>query len=495
MIIVGTYPDLDGPTESGSMLQQLRQAVDKLLPSDVIVHLLPPYPASGDGGFAANDWFSTRPALGCWHDLVEWAATRKLILDGIYNHVGFGHPWITEFFAAPREDGPIYAYRLSSPPSAQLSPRGGSVFRKYTIEGDDWYVWQTFSNVSFDIRLSLHHVQAEIRRHLSLLATSGIYGVRLDGCAYYGHDLSVEQFHNPSARLLAHSLAQEAQNHGLFVLAQLDIDPSGASYFPKAEGWSVPAVDYAYSAVLVLALLSESASAMEIHVRRTLGLPCNFIRPPRTHDGILLQSDMLTSRELADLAKLCDHWKLPVRMVDGERYEINSSLPFICSLGVDKPTTWQRILLVVALTGFLPGIPYFYLPFILCDIPESRGLTLGADPRSLNRTRLIGAYVKEFSQLKRSEELHALLCAINSTRALYSDKEFKAHVFSSDVPDSVFAVTRGADCCLFACNLSSSRIAKVQLPKKMRLEWGSRATSHTLGPLGFGVWTASQTNG
>ena len=489
VIIVGTYPDLIGPAKTGSRLLQLRRSLDRLLPSGIIVHLLPPYPTSGDNGFAADDWFSTREELGCWRDLIEWASSRKLILDGIYNHVGSGHPWVTEFFASPKERGPIYAYRRSRPPSRQTSPRGGSVFRKYTIRGNAWYVWQTFSKSSFDIRLSLPKVQAEIGRHLNFLVDSGIYGVRLDGCAYYGHDLGIEQFHNPSAKKLVRSLARIAQKRGLFALAQLDIDPAGASYFPTKQGWSVPAVDYAYSAVLAISLLSESAAVMKKHVRRTLRVPCNYIRPPRTHDGILLLSDNLTLRERKSLVRLCRHWKLPVRTVDGESYEVNSSLPFVCSLGVSKRGAWDRILLVIVLTAFLPGIPYFYLPFILNDVPEASNLKLDNDPRSLNRARVLAGHIKHFWRSKKSRQLNSLLVAMDAIREAHPDSEFKISSFSSNRPKSVLVVTRDADRCVFACNFSATKTAAIQLPKATVLKCGNYASGGgTLGPLGFGVW-------
>lgn len=488
MIIVGTYPEIDGSIEYGSPLQRLRRAVDELLSPEVILHLLPPYPASGDGGFAADDWFSVQADLGTWHELTDWASSRKLILDGIYNHVGFAHPWAVEFFASPREDGPFYAYRHFEPPSSNLSPRGGSVFRRHKIGEDFWYIWQTFSNVSFDVRLSDPIVYAEICRHLDFLADSGIYGVRLDGCAYYGHDLDVDQFHSPAGRELARLLAREATNRGLFVVAQLDADPLGASYFPKKEGWFVPVIDYAYSAVLVRAILSESASAMEIHVQRTLHLPCDVIRPPRTHDGILLMSDLLSNNEYLDLKRICSQWNLPVRIVEGESYEINSSLPFICSLGVDEQQTWQRILLILVLTGFLPGIPYFYLPFALCDIPETRSTEFDSDPRSLNRTRLHMKYINEFLGSQKNHELRAVFSLIKKIRSSYPSDNFNTAVLPSDDRDSVFLMTRDSGNCLFACNFSTTHSASLQLPKKMKLLWGSYASSQILDPLGFGIW-------
>jgi hypothetical protein len=179
---------------------------------------------------------------------------------------------------------------------------------------------------------------------------------------------------------------------------------------------------------------------------------------------------------------------MPVRMVGGKRYEINSSLPFICSLGVGKQATWQRILLIIALTGFIPGTPYFYLPFILCDIPEIRGIGSGDDPRSLNRTRLLVKNVELFLQSKRSQQLQTLLSTINLTRLMYADNEFKIRILSSSDPDSLFAATRSEGRCLFACNFNASHSVKIRLPKTMKLEWGSRASNLALGPLGFGVW-------
>ena len=137
MIIVSTYPNLSGQIDSGSLLQQLQQTLEKLLPSDVIVHLLPPYPASGDGGFAADDWFSTRAGLGCWRDVANWASNRELILDGIYNHVGFAHPWVKDFFFGSKRRRSYLCIRLGQQRRSLVETRvvpaiPASVIRKVT---------------------------------------------------------------------------------------------------------------------------------------------------------------------------------------------------------------------------------------------------------------------------------------------------------------------------------------------------------------------------
>jgi glycosidase len=485
VIIVGAYPDLIEAADGGGTLDCLRRALEAILPLDVVVHILPPYPASGDYGFAPDDWYSVRSELGDWSDIVHWASKRKLILDGIYNHVGRQHPFVLDFFSNPTEDGALYTYLRNTPPSEQLSPRGGSVFRSYELGNRIWQVWQTFSKTSFDIRMSHPRVRDEIGRHHAFLAQSGIFGVRLDGCAYYGHDLNVEQFHNPNGKVATQGLARAAQDAGLFVLAQLDSDPEGASYFLRDEGWSVPVVDYSYSAVLVRALLTESAPALALHIQRTAALPCRVIRPPRTHDGILLQSDLLTQEELDDLEALAGRWNLPVRSANGESYELNSSMPYICSLGVDDDDAWRRIIQVVMLTGFLSGTPYFYLPFIIGDVPERRKATPGDDPRSLNRTHLELAQLTRFSQGPRCLQLVSALRVIGLVQQNFSEDAIDA----AEATNSVLTVSRSHGRCIFVCNLSTTETAKLRLPRSATLIHSNNLDDATLGPLGFGVWS------
>lgn len=486
MIIVGTYPQLSTSTKTCSLVQQLQQALDVLLPSSIALHLLPPYPSSGDGGFAPDDWFSIRPQIGNWQEIADWAATRRLILDGIYNHVGREHPFVVEFFNHPSEQGPIYAYKCDRPPSEQLSPRGGSVFHSYLVGGNQWQIWQTFSDSSFDIRLTQERVISEIRRHLDFLRNSGIYGVRLDGCAYYGHELGVEQFHNPSGKRLTQFLAREASERSLYTIAQLDADPSGASYFLGAEGWSVPVVDYAYSAVLVRALLTQSASAIAMHLERTSNLPCNALRPPRTHDGILLLSDLLTNEELQDLDRVCNDWNLSVRIANDEKYEINSSLPYICSLGVDEDAAWNRILIIVVLTGFISGIPYFYLPFILGDIPEQRAAADLKDPRAVNRLLVTPSHVDSFAKSPRAAQLREALHIVERIRSSFVDGD----VIISSV-GAVLTLLRSDSHWFFGCNFSTTTSASVHIPTGMHLIWGLGAEGTILAPLGVGVWHSS----
>lgn len=488
MIIVGTYPEIDGASHRGQ-LSSLKRVLEGLIPADVVLHLLPPYPSSGDGGFAPDDWYSVRAELGTWQDIVDWALTRRIVLDGVYNHVGLQHHFAKEFFASPSEGGPICAYQADRPPSAQLSPRGGSVFRQYTIAETIWQVWQTFSRASVDICLLNNRVFQEIKSHLDFLTASHIFGVRLDGCAYYGRDLDAEQFHNPKGRDIARVVARSALDRGLFTVAQLDTDPAGSSYFPKAEGWSVPVIDYAYSAVLVRTLLSESASAMALHVQRTNNLPCSLVRPPRTHDGILLQSDLLASEELNEIDEICDRWQLPVRSADGEKYEINSSLPYICSLGANEDQTWRRILMVILLTGFLPGVPYYYLPFAIGDVPERRATLKHEDPRSLNRARLSLAQLQRFQSSPRKADFRAALAAINNIQLDSNGGESDTPVrFEARGP--LLVLKRQAAGYTFACNFSKGNAVHIEIAADSEVTWASGLCEQRLEPLGVAIWKA-----
>lgn len=457
MIIIGAYPEILSSAGAPLPLRSAKPLYEKTVPTDAYLHLLPPYPSAGDEGFAPNDWFTIRNELGPLEDIRHLAASRKLILDGIYNHVGTDHHFVRDFFGNPKANSPLYAFREQEVTTDQLSPRGGSVFRDYETEHGTFKVWQTFSPVSFDINISNQEVFVEILRHLDFLSQNGCSGVRLDGCAYYGHEIGAEQFHHPKGIKLTQTLAREAIKRGLFVIAQLDSDPEGSAYFLRANGWNVPVVDYAFTAVLVRAILGENADALALHFNRSSMPLANLLRPPRTHDGILLQSDTLLESELVDIYDISKRWSLATRITNGEIYELNSSLPFICSLGVTRQQFLSRILQVIAITGFFPGIPYFYLPFITGHIPErSECDRTESDPRALNRTRLNETFLNNFCASKQFRRLTKLLDIIQKIKEEPGEEQINCTVFPCKSGNSRILFSYPEEKYKLYCNLSTT---------------------------------------
>ena len=85
-MIISVYPDQFN--ESGFCLDRLEVILDRIIPSNILLHLLPFQLSCGDGGFAIKDWYAVDPTFGSWKNIQRLSAKYRVILDGIFNHIG-----------------------------------------------------------------------------------------------------------------------------------------------------------------------------------------------------------------------------------------------------------------------------------------------------------------------------------------------------------------------------------------------------------------------
>lgn len=483
MYIIASYPSLEDKVQGVevSLISQ-RQVLKSVLPEQAVVHILPPFPSSGDHGFAPTDWFSVRPVLGTWDDLRQFAGTYRTILDGIYNHVGHEHPILQEFWCDPAEDGVAHAFISETLPSSQLSPRGGSVFRKTRILGSNWQIWQTFSEAAVDIDLQNPTVEAEVQRHLKVLKKSGVFGVRLDGCAYYGHEVTSEQLHSEAGKRISRKVAGWANAQRLFTIAQLDADSTGSSYFQPVHGWNVFLIDYAFPSVLAYTLLSQKTGILLDHIGAMMRRDPNIVRPVRTHDGIyLLSKNTSDENKLEMLKEFADH-SLNVKNRHERPYELNASMPYLCGLGVDDDLAWARVLMLTALTGCIPGVPYYYLPFLLSDVPEDRATDAIDSPRETNRLPLQSSFVEDFAKSSRAEQIQTCLLAISKIRERSPTLSWGAGFEATSIGSSGIKLEHRDFVCV--CNFSTRDLIHLDGFERFSLAWSHQASASVVNPGG-----------
>lgn len=494
MIILGTYPNgFETPDSGVSPLAHLGSLLTTVSPQRLGLHLLPFNPSSGDNGFASDDWFTVRDDLGTWEDVRVLAKQEKLIVDCIYNHVGIGHDFARRFFADPTTGSAlVHAFMSDTDVELPRSPRGGPSVRPHVINGNRWLVWQTFAASMVDINLDNSEIQDVIGAHLGFLSAQGIWGVRLDVPAYYGKKLHADTpRHHDDAYRLARKIANIAQQHRLAVSAELDSDSDGLRYFPRDVGYEVPIVDYSYSANLAFAILSGNTGEFAKHLERSWLLPQTLIRSPRTHDGILLRSKNLVPEVLGGLIGLANRYHLPIRVIDDSPYELNCSLPYLCSLGIAQERIWERIELIIATSGFVPGWCYLYLPFVFGHIPESSpGLIVGhsQDPRALNRSPLPLPIQDTFAKSPQSASISDLLHWLGNLHDEFGDQE----EFTSDSVEAIgqttLSIKRKKARLQMLANFSPEEAVEVSKVTSGQWITGRRSSQDCLEPLGFGFW-------
>lgn len=79
-----TYPD-----SLGGDLQSLNHVLDTYFPEAFQggIHILPPFPSSGDRGFAPITYLEIEPAFGTWEDIQALAQSHAIMLDLMVNHI------------------------------------------------------------------------------------------------------------------------------------------------------------------------------------------------------------------------------------------------------------------------------------------------------------------------------------------------------------------------------------------------------------------------
>ena len=95
-----TYPD-----SMGGDLKTLNSILIKYF-SDIFkggVHILPPFPSSGDRGFAPLTYFEIEPKFGSWEDIKAIGENFDVMLDFMVNHISRKSKFFQDFLKQGRK--------------------------------------------------------------------------------------------------------------------------------------------------------------------------------------------------------------------------------------------------------------------------------------------------------------------------------------------------------------------------------------------------------
>ena len=163
------------------------------------VHILPPFPSSGDRGFAPLTYEEIEPPFGTWDDVQRINEISPVMLDLMVNHMSRQAPpakdyltrgsrsaWADMFLTSEKvwPQGPPPADDL-----ARLFLRRASPFSRYRVEttGEEVSLWTTFGKEPSE-QLDLDWKSPAYRRYmagaLEGFGRRGIRMVRLDAVGY-----------------------------------------------------------------------------------------------------------------------------------------------------------------------------------------------------------------------------------------------------------------------------------------------------------------------
>ncbi len=192
-----TYPD-----SLGGDLGQLTRVLTRFFPGSFEggVHILPPFPSSGDRGFAPLTYLEIEPKLGSWEDIKRIGAQSPVMLDLIVNHISAQSEYFQDYLLrGPRSAFadlfiPIEKHwpdRSPSPEDIQkIFLRRPFPFSDYSIRetGEIKTLWTTFGRTTpseqVDIDVNSPVARVLLGECLSSFAANNVKIVRLDAVGY-----------------------------------------------------------------------------------------------------------------------------------------------------------------------------------------------------------------------------------------------------------------------------------------------------------------------
>lgn len=397
------------------------------------VHVLPPFPSSGDRGFAPIDYRAIDPRFGTWDDLERIGASHDLGLDLIVNHVsrrsaefrhferrGRASPYADLFLTldkvwpggAPDPDDLALVFRRRERPYSEVRiAETDEVERVWTTFGADDPSEQVDIDVASPIARRL------LADQLALFARHGVRLVRLDAIGYVVKRRGTSCFMvEPDIRAFLGWLTSVAEPLGLELLTEVHGDVAMQRRLAHAGHW---AYDFALPGLVLHALLAGTADRLLPHLRSA---PARVITNLDSHDGIPIQPDLdgaLTLDEArvvveaclaagGNLSRVFAREALPDPSFDAHQ----ANCTYYAALGRND----DAYLLARAIQLFAPGIPQVYYVGLLAGDNDPAAVAATGEGRAINRhdyasaqieDELAGPVVRRLLELLRLRTSHA----------------------------------------------------------------------------------------
>jgi sucrose 6(F)-phosphate phosphorylase len=395
-----TYPDSLG----GSLA-----SLDELLNSYFVdifsggVHILPPYPSSGDRGFAPLSYFEIDPRFGTWADIRRIGSQFDVVLDLMVNHISRQSPFFLDF----QEKGRRSPYADMFITLDKIWP-GGVVpqdhlariflrrpehpFADVTIQetGEIERVWATFGTRDWSEQIDLDvNSPATIklfRQILLHMSRNGVQVLRLDAVAYTIKKAGTSCFFiEPEIYTFLDWFTEEAAAHGIELLPEVHAHPSIQFRLAEHGYW-------VYNFILPLLVLHALESRSSLKLRQHLSTcPVRQFTMLDCHDGIPVLPDIegvLEAPEAEQLVEICLQRGANLSRIYSPAYkkpigfavhQIN--ITYFSALDGDEDAyTAAR-----AIQLFSPGIPQVYYVGLLAGENDQDGVEKSGEKRAINR--------------------------------------------------------------------------------------------------------------
>jgi sucrose phosphorylase len=390
------------PNSLGGGLPQLAGLLDgRLAGLFQGIHILPPFPSSGDRGFAPLTYHEIDPRFGTWQDIRRMGERHDVVLDLMINHISRQSPEFQDFERrgrrSPYADLFITVDKIwpdGDPPRADIDliflRKPDSPFSTVTIRetGEQEQVWTSFGSADWseqvDLDITAPATRALITDWLRSFASQRVRIVRLDAVGYVVKKPGTSCFMvEPEIYEFLDWVTEEAAACGLTVLPEVH---DGYATHQRLSEHGMWTYDFVLPGLVLHALETGDAQRLADHLA---GMPDRVFTTLDCHDGIPVRPDLdgiLAPAEMLDLASLVERRGGNVNRIlssshaeDVDVHQLNCT--YYSALNCDD----DRYLAARAIQLFARGVPQVYYVGLLAGVNDRAAIEQTGDGRAINR--------------------------------------------------------------------------------------------------------------
>ncbi len=394
-----TYPD-----SLGGDLKSLHFVLEKYFP-DLFsggIHILPPFPSSGDRGFAPLTYFEIEPQFGTWNDIKQIGEKHAILLDLMVNHISAKSTFFQDFIENGRDSkySDIFITLDKVWPNAipvkeeidKIFLRRADPFSEFLIKktGQIEKVWTTFGKTTpseqIDLDVTSPMTKELFTRFLKNFSDNGVKIVRLDAVGYVIKKRgSTCFFVEPEIYQFLEWISTLANSLHIQILPEIHAEYATQFRLAKKGYWIY---DFILPYTILDAFINKTSKRLKKYLRTR---PHNQFTMLDCHDGIPIKPDLNGLYEYEDAKKVVDVCRnrganfsliLSPEHKDTNGFDVHQIRGTIYSL---LDCNDDSYLAARAIQLFTPGIPQIYYVGLLAGKNDEAAISQSGEGREINR--------------------------------------------------------------------------------------------------------------
>ena len=461
-----TYPDSLGG-ELKSLNHVLFSSLKDLFKGGI--HILPPFPSSGDRGFAPLTYFEIEPSFGDWDDIKKIGETHDILVDIMVNHISRQSEYFQDFLKKGRKSQYVDLFLTldkiwvdGKPVQEDIEKifrRREIPYSNFIIEetGEEESVWTTFGKTDPSEQIDLDIYSEMVKQLFTDIFTNfkeqNIKIVRLDAIGYIIKKLGTSCFFvEPEIYEFLDWIIRLAQSLDIELLPEVHAHYSIQYKLAEYGCWI-------YDFILPYRILDTIINKSSVEL-------CEYLktRPHKQftmldcHDGIPVKPDLdglIEPKKAREVVDICVERGALLSRVLSEEHKDEDGFDvhqIACSYYSVLDCDDDAYIASRAIQLFTPGIPQIYYVGLLAGENDLEAVERTGERREINRQNFTLVEIEAALEKEVVQRLVKLIRFRNDYEAF--DGEF--NVLDSKIDEVILSWEKGDTKCQLFIDLKTN---------------------------------------